>query len=65
MSAGGGNPAAPDFASLRNIAFAGGTLLLILLIYRFFRGFMSSIAVLIGLVVGTAVAAAAGMVDFT
>src|SRR6202162_1338958 len=65
MSAGGGNPGAPDFASLRNIAFAGGTLLLILLIYRFFRGFMSSIAVLIGLVVGTAVAAACGMVDFT
>ncbi len=65
MSAGGGNPAAPDFASLRNIAFAGGTLLLILLIYRFFRGFMSSIAVLIGLVAGTAVAAACGMVDFT
>jgi uric acid transporter len=65
MSAGGGNPAAPDFESLRNIAFAGGTLLLILLIYRFFRGFMSSIAVLIGLVVGTAVAAVFGMVDFT
>ena len=64
MSAGGGNPGAPDFASLRNIAFAGGTLLLILLIYRFFRGFISSIAVLIGLVVGTAVAAAFGMVDF-
>jgi xanthine/uracil permease len=40
-------------------------LLLILLIYRFFRGFMSSIAVLIGLVAGTAVAAAFGMVDFT
>jgi xanthine permease len=65
MSAGGGNPSAPDFESLRNIAFAGGTLLLILLIYRFFRGFVSSIAVLIGLVVGTAVAAAFGMVDFT
>ena len=65
MSAGGGNPGAPDFASLRNIAFAGGTLLLILLIYRFFRGFMSSIAVLIGLVVGTGVAAAFGLVDFS
>ena len=65
MSAGGGNPEAPDFASLRNIAFAGGTLLLILLIYRFFRGFMSSIAVLIGLVVGTGVAAAFGLVDFS
>ncbi len=65
MSAGGGNPGAPDFASLKNIAFAGGTLLLILLIYRFFRGFMSSIAVLIGLVVGTVVATGFGMVDFS
>ena len=65
LSAGGGNPTAPDFESLRNLAFAGGTLVLILMIYRFFRGFMSSIAVLLGLVVGTAVAAAFGLVDFS
>src|SRR5438876_584069 len=65
QSAGGGNPAAPDFASLQNLAFAGGTLLLILLIYRFFRGFLSTIAVLLGLVIGTAVAAAFGLVDFS
>jgi uric acid transporter len=65
LSAGGGDPTAPDFASLRNLGFAGGTLLLILLIYRFSRGFMSSIAVLLGLVVGTAVAAAFGLVDFS
>src|SRR5438034_6023165 len=65
LSAGGGNPAAPDFASLQNLAFAGGTLLLILLIYRFFRGFLSTVAVLLGLVIGTAVAAAFGLVDFS
>jgi xanthine permease len=65
QSAGGGNPAAPDFASLKNLAFAGGTLLLVLLIYRFFRGFLSTIAVLISLVVGTAVASFFGLVDFS
>jgi xanthine permease len=65
LNAGGGNPAAPDFASLKNLAFAGGTLLLVLLIYRFFRGFLSTIAVLLGLVIGTTVAAAFGLVDFS
>src|SRR4029077_13283381 len=63
LSAGGGNPAAPDFASPKNLAFAAGTLLLILCIYRFFRGFLSTIAVLLGLVIGTAVATAFGLVD--
>lgn len=65
MDAGGGNPEAPDFASLQNIAFAGGTLLFVLLMYRFFRGFLSSIAVLLGLVGGTAIAWAFGIVDFS
>ncbi len=65
LNAGGGNPAAPDFASLKNLAFAAGTLLLILIIYRFFRGFLSTIAVLLGLVIGTSVAAAFGLVDFS
>src|SRR5918994_407038 len=64
MEAGGGNPEAADFGSLQNIAFAGGTLLFVLLLYRFFRGFLSSIAVLLALIGGTAVAAAFGIVDF-
>src|SRR5438876_8930867 len=64
LNAGGGVPTAPDFASLKNLAFAAGTLLLILIIYRFFRGFLSTIAVLLGLVIGTSVAAAFGLVDF-
>jgi uric acid transporter len=65
LDAGGGNPEAADFGSLQNLAFAGGTLLFILVIYRFFRGFLSTIAVLLGLVVGSAVAAAFGIVDFS
>lgn len=65
LNAGGGNPAAPDFASLKNLAFAGGTLLLVLLIYRFLRGFLSTIAVLLGLIIGTAIASAFGLVDFS
>jgi len=65
LDAGGGNPEAADFGSLQNLAFAGGTLLFILLIYRFFRGFLSTIAVLLGLVVGSVVAAAFGVVDFS
>ena len=64
LDAGGGNPEAADFGSLQNIAFAGGTLLFILLIYRFFRGFLSTVAVLLGLVVGSVVAWAFGIVDF-
>jgi xanthine permease len=65
QDAGGGVPTATDFASLRNLAFALGTLLLILFIYRFFRGFISNIAVLLGLVIGTAAAAIFGLADFS
>lgn len=65
MDAGGGDPTAQSFGSLQNLAFAGGTLLFILLIYRFFRGFLSTVAVLLGLVLGSAVAWAFGLVDFS
>jgi OHCU decarboxylase len=64
LEAGGGNAEAPDFGSLTNLAMAFGTLVFILLIYRFFRGFLSTIAVLLGLVVGTAVAALFGQAHF-
>ena len=66
QQAGGGNPAADDFGSLGNLALAGITLLIIVAIYRFFRGgFMSTVAVLIGLVLGTAIAALLGRVDWS
>ncbi|MET0190234.1 MAG: 2-oxo-4-hydroxy-4-carboxy-5-ureidoimidazoline decarboxylase [Pseudonocardia sediminis] len=47
-----------------NLAFALGTLAVIVVIQRVFRGFMATVAVLVGLVLGTAVAWAVGMVDF-
>jgi OHCU decarboxylase len=64
LEAGGGNPEAPEFGSLPNLALAASTLVLILFMYRFFRGFLSTIAVLLGLVVGTAAAWLLGRVDF-
>ncbi|MDP3891313.1 2-oxo-4-hydroxy-4-carboxy-5-ureidoimidazoline decarboxylase [Nocardioides sp.] len=64
LEAGGGDPGAEDFGSLPNLALAAATLLLILFMYRFFRGFAATIAVLLGLVAGTGLAALAGRTDF-
>jgi uracil-xanthine permease len=62
--AGGGDPNAEDFGSPGNIALAFAVLLIILLIYRFFGGFISRIAVLLGLVIGTIIATIVGVTDF-
>lgn len=63
--AGGGNPAAKDFASAPYILLAFITLILVLFFYRFFTGFLSNIAVLLGLIAGTAIAGVFGMVNFS
>jgi OHCU decarboxylase len=60
----GGGAGSPTFGAVRNMALAGVTLLLILAIYRFFRGFVATIAVLIGLVVGTLVGWLFNFTDF-
>ena len=62
--AGGGDPSAEDFGSPANIALAFTVLLIILLIYRFFGGFISRIAVLLGLMLGTIIATVVGATDF-
>ena len=62
--AGGGDPTAENFGAPGNIALAFAVLLVILLIYRFFRGFVSRIAVLLGLTIGTVVATVLGITDF-
>lgn len=49
----------------RNLAYALTTLALIVLIQRFFKGFMATIAVLIGLVAGTLVALVLGDASFS
>ncbi|CCH79269.1 transporter (modular protein) [Nostocoides japonicum T1-X7] len=48
----------------RNLAYAMGTLFLIVVIQRVFKGFMATIAVLVGLVVGTLVAWILGDAQF-
>jgi len=61
----GGGEGAADFGSFANISLGFGTLLFIVLLYRFATGFLKSISILIGLVAGTIVAAFMGLVDFS
>jgi OHCU decarboxylase len=59
-----GGGADPDPTSTKNLLYALGTLALIVAIQRIFRGFMATVAVLLGLVVGTLVAWALGDAHF-
>ncbi|ARD49405.1 nucleobase:cation symporter-2 family protein [Sporosarcina sp. P33] len=61
----GGGQGAEDFGSMTNISLAFGTLLFIVLMFRFTSGFMQSIAILLGLVGGTLAAVLLGIVDFS
>ena len=63
--AGGGVPGTPTFGSPSNLALAGLTLLIVLLITRFGHAFVGRIAVLLGLVLGTVIAALFGKADFS
>ncbi|KAB7708954.1 purine permease [Bacillus aerolatus] len=60
-----GGQGSPDFGSLSNIGLAFTTLFLIIALFRFFDGFIRSIAVLVGLLAGTVVAFVMGKVDFS
>lgn len=60
-----GGVGSPHFGAPKNLAFAGGTLLLILLIYRFLPGFFSRAAILIGLVTMILIAIPFGLDDFS
>ncbi|MEU0969868.1 nucleobase:cation symporter-2 family protein [Streptomyces sp. NPDC005917] len=57
-------PAADDYGSAKYLGLAALTLLMVLLLRRFTRGFVKQIAVLIGLVAGTLVALPFGVTDF-
>ncbi|WP_427137466.1 nucleobase:cation symporter-2 family protein [Psychrobacillus psychrodurans] len=61
----GGGQGAEDFGSVSNILLAFGTLLFIVLLYRFSTGFIKAISILIGIVGGTIVATFMGKVDFS
>ncbi|GAA2693312.1 nucleobase:cation symporter-2 family protein [Streptomyces lunalinharesii] len=60
----GGDKQAADFGSMQNLALAGFTLLVVLLVQRFTKGFVKQIALLIGLVAGTLAAIPFGMASF-
>jgi xanthine permease len=59
-----GPPQSEGFGSVENLALAAGTLLLVLVIQRFATGFLARIAILVGLVAGTAAAVPLGLTDF-
>ncbi|MFP3390068.1 nucleobase:cation symporter-2 family protein [Brevibacillus sp. SIMBA_040] len=63
-NAAGGDATKPDFGAPEHLLLALGTLVIILLINRFFTGFIRAISVLLGLAVGTIAAYMMGMVSF-
>ncbi|NMD72446.1 purine permease [Bacillus sp. DNRA2] len=60
-----GGQGSSDFGSYENLVMAFGTLGFILLLYKFAKGFIRSISILVGLVFGTIVALIMGKVDFS
>jgi xanthine permease len=59
-----GGEGSSDFGSLTNLSLAFGTLFIILFLYKFFTGFIRSVSILAGLVIGTVIAYMMGMVNF-
>ncbi|WP_042456693.1 nucleobase:cation symporter-2 family protein [Neobacillus dielmonensis] len=60
-----GGQGSPDFGSISNIVLAFGTLIFIIILYRFSKGFVRAISILLGLIAGTIAAAFMGKVDFS
>jgi xanthine permease len=60
---GGGDATAKNFGALQSLILGFLTVLIILIVQRWGKGFLSSIAVLIGLVLGTLIAFAMGLVS--
>ncbi|MFE6846287.1 nucleobase:cation symporter-2 family protein [Streptomyces sp. NPDC057686] len=59
-----GGVGSPDFGDPKNFAYAGGTMLFILVLMKLGKPFLSSISILLGLVGGTAVAFLLGDAKF-
>ncbi|MDU9389599.1 nucleobase:cation symporter-2 family protein [Pseudomonas japonica] len=62
---GGGNPGSDDFGNPANLLLGLATVAVTLVIYAKFSGFIGNLSVLIGLFVGSLIAAAFGMTDFS
>ncbi|MEK4555820.1 nucleobase:cation symporter-2 family protein [Jeotgalicoccus sp. FSL K6-3177] len=60
-----GGQGAEDFGSAVNLFLGFSTLIIILIILKFAKGFFSSIAILTGIIIGTVIGVFFGRVDFT
>jgi xanthine permease len=60
-----GGAGSQNFGSPQNLFLSFGVLGFILLLYRFSKGFVRSVSILVGLIAGTIAAAAMGLVNFT
>lgn len=60
-----GGQGAEDFGSAVNLFLGFSTLIIILIILKFAKGFFGSIAILTGIIIGTVIGALFGRVDFT
>ncbi|MFD2656549.1 nucleobase:cation symporter-2 family protein [Gracilibacillus thailandensis] len=60
-----GGEGSADFGSFTNLALGFGTLIVILIIFRFGKGFVQAIAILLGILLGTVTAFFMGMVDLS
>lgn len=56
---------AGTYGSLQNIFLAGITLLVVIIMNRFFKGFLQAISILVSLIVGTLVASFMGAVNYS
>ncbi|MBN9045053.1 MAG: purine permease [Rhizobiales bacterium] len=61
----GGNDHAPDFGSMANIGLAGLTLAIVLLLSKIGSASISRLSILLAMIIGTAIAWAIGMTDFS
>lgn len=60
-----GGAGSENFGSVQNLLLSFGVLAFILLLYRFSKGFIRSVSILIGLIAGTIVSVFLDLVDFT
>ncbi|WP_102349292.1 nucleobase:cation symporter-2 family protein [Bacillus sp. Marseille-P3661] len=65
MNSMGGGQGNPEFGAPKFLMLSFGVLILILLLNKFTTGFLRSVSILIGMVVGTIAAYFMGIVDFT
>lgn len=60
----GGGIGNPEFGSITNIALGAATFIIVVLTYRFGKGFIGNLAILIGLILGTVLAMCIGITNF-